>query len=169
MSILEQPRAGLSRAWERVTEGWHEFVARAGDALTRFRPAHTGGELETPADRVAREASRWGVVAAEVVLADDAIDVAMEIPGMEGDDFDIEIVDDVLVVRGEKKVERDRSRGHYHVMERAYGRFERALRLPAPANEAGAKATYRRGVLHISIPLATPVSGSRRIEVKSAS
>lgn len=169
MSILEQPRSGFSRAWERVTEGWHEFVARAGDALTRFRPAHGGAELETPADRITREASRWGVLAAEVVLADDTIDVTMEIPGMEGDDFDIEIVDDVLVVSGEKKVEHERSRGHYHVMERAYGRFERALRLPAPARETGAKASYRRGVLRIQIPRSSPVSAARRIEVESAS
>ena len=169
MSILEQPRAGLSRAWERVTHGWNEFVARAGDALTRFRPVHGGGDVETPAERVVREGSRWGVVAAEVVLDDDIIEVAMEIPGMESDDFDIEIVDDVLVVRGEKKVERDRSRGHYHVMERAYGRFERALRLPASANDAGAKASYRRGVLHIRIPRSAPVTGARRIEVASAS
>ena len=169
MSILEQPRAELSRAWERVTHGWNEFVARAGDALTRFRPAHGDSALETPADRVARESSPWGVVAAEVVLGDEAIDVAMEIPGMEGEDFDIEIVDDMLVVRGEKKVERDRSRGHYHVMERAYGRFERALRLPAPANESGAQASYRRGVLRIRIPRSSPVTGARRIEVESAS
>ena len=67
MSILEQPRAELSRAWERVTHGWNEFVARAGDALTRFRPAHGDSALETAADRVARESSPWGVVAAEVV------------------------------------------------------------------------------------------------------
>jgi len=165
MSTLEHLRGGLSRAWESVTEGWRELVERAGDALTRFHPAHSGSEVETAEDRMAREGSRWGVVAAEVALGDDHVNIAMEIPGMEAGDFDIEIVDDVLVVRGEKKAEREHKRGQYHILERAYGRFERALRLPVAVDEAGAEANYKRGVLHINVPRSTPVAKTRRIEV----
>jgi HSP20 family protein len=167
MSTLERLRGGLSRTWESVTEGWRELVERAGDALTRFHPTPASHEVETPGDRMAREGSRWGVVAAEVVLGDDNVGIAMEVPGMEAGDFDIDIVDDVLVVRGEKKVQREHKSGQYHIMERAYGRFERALRLPVAVNEAGAEASYRRGVLHHSIPPSTPVAQSRRHEVIS--
>ena len=165
MSTLEHLRGGLSRAWNSVAEGWREFVERAGDALTRFQPARSSGEVETAEDRMAREGSRWGVVTAEVVLGDDDVHIAMEVPGMQAGDFDIEIVDDVLVVRGEKKVEREHKHGQYHIMERAYGRFERVLRLPAAVDEAGAEARYRRGVLSISVPRSTPVARTRRIEV----
>ena len=165
MSTLEHLRGGLSRAWESVTEGWRELVGRAGDALTRFHPAHSSAEVETAEDRMAREGSRWGVVAAEVVLGDDHVGITMEIPGMEAGDFDIEIVDDVLVVRGEKKVQREHKRGQYHILERAYGRFERALRLPVSVDEVGAEASYRRGVLHVSVPRNTPVARTQRIEV----
>ena len=165
MSTLEHLRGGLSRAWESVTEGWREFVERAGNALTRFHPAHSSGEVETAEDRMAREGSRWGVVAAEVALGDDDVVVTMEVPGMEAGDFDIEIVDDVLVVRGEKKFQREHQHGQYHVMERAYGRFERALRLPVSVSDEGAAASYKRGVLHISVPRSTPVARARRIEV----
>ena len=163
MSTLEHLRGGLSRAWESVAEGWREFVERAGDALTRFQPARSRSEVETAEDRMAREGPRWGVVTAEVVLGDDDVDITMEVPGMEAGDFDIEIVDDVLVVRGEKKVQREHKRGQYHIMERAYGRFE--LRLPVAVDEAGAAARYRRGVLGISVPRSTPVAKTRRIEV----
>ena len=166
MSTLEHLRGGLSRAWESVTEGWREFVERAGDALTRFQPARSSGDVETVADRMAREGSRWGVVAAEVVLGDDHVDIAMEVPGMEAGDFDIEIVEDMLVVRGEKKAQREHERGQYHIMERAYGRFERVLRLPVAVDEASAAASYKRGVLRISVPRSTPVTGTKRIEVK---
>ena len=165
MSTLEHLRGGLSRAWESVSEGWRELVDRAGDALTRFQPGHTHGDVETTEDRLARAGSRWGVVAAEVALGDDEVDVAMEIPGMEADDFDIQIIDDVLVVRGEKRVQHERKRGEFHIMERAYGRFERALRLPAEVDEAGAEASYNRGVLRIRVPRSRPVATSRRIEV----
>ncbi len=69
-------------------------------------------------------------------------------------------------MRGEKKVQRERTRGEYHVMERAYGRFERALRLPAAVDETGAQASYKRGVLRISVPRSRPAPTSRRIEVQ---
>ncbi len=165
MSTLEHMRGGLSRAWESVTEGWRELVGRAGDALTRFHPAHSSGEVETAEDRMAREGSRWGVVAAQLVLGDNDVAITLEVPGMEAGDFDIEIADDVLVVRGEKKFQREHQHGQYHVMERAYGRFERALRLPVSVSEDGATASYKRGVLHISVPRSTPVARTRRIEV----
>ena len=158
MSTLEHMRGGLSRAWESVTEGWREFVERAGNALTRFHPAHSSGEVETADDRMAREGSRWGVVAAQLVLGANDVAITLEVP-------DIEIVDDVLVVRGEKKFQREHQHGQYHVMERAYGRFERALRLPVSVSEDGAAASYKRGVLHISIPRSTPVARTRRIKV----
>ncbi len=168
MSTLEHLRGGLSRAWGSVTEGWREFVDRAGNALTRFHPARSTGEIETAEDRMAREGSRWGVVAAEVALGDSDVVITMEVPGMESGDFDIEIVDDVLVVRGEKKFRREHQHGQYHVMERAYGRFERALRLPVSVSEDGAAASYKRGVLHISVPRSAPVASTRRIEVTQA-
>lgn len=168
MSTLEHLKGGLSRAWETVSEGWRELVERAGDALTRFQPGHTRGDVETAQDRVARAGSRWGLVAAEVVLGDDEVEVTMEIPGMEADDFDIQVVDDVLVVRGEKKVQHERKRGEFHIMERAYGRFERALRLPAAVDEAGAEASYKRGVLRIHVPRSAPTPSSKRIEVTRA-
>jgi HSP20 family protein len=165
MSTLEHLRGGLSRAWESVTEGWREFVERSGNALTRFHLVHSSSEVETVEDRIAREGSRWGVVAAEVALGDNDVVITMEVPGMESGDFDIEIVDDVLVVRGEKKFQREHQIGQYHIMERAYGRFERALRLPVSVSEDGAAASYKRGVLHISVPRSTSVARTRRIEV----
>lgn len=59
---------------------------------------------------------------------------------------------DILVVRGEKKLSREETRGHYYVMERAYGRFDRAIKLPAPVDDITARARYRHGVLTVSLP-----------------
>ena len=152
MSTLDQLRDGLTKAWETVTEGWRELVERAGDALTRFHPRQTGGDVETRESRIARSGARWGVLAAEVKIDDAQVEVDIEVPGMEADDFEIRVVEDVLVVQGEKKVKRERTEGRFHVMERAYGAFERAVRLPVPVDESGAKARYKRGVLHITLP-----------------
>ena len=111
MSTLQQITDGLSQAWETVTQGWRELVERAGNALTRFNPQPSGGEVETREDRIARRGARWGVLAAELTVSDDDIEVAIEVPGMDAQDFEIKVVDDVLVVRGEKKVQRERQTG----------------------------------------------------------
>ena len=161
MSTVEQIRDGLVRAWDSVAEGWHEFRDLAGDALTRFRPRSTRGEVESADDRLVHRASRWGLLAAEVADHDDAIQVMIEVPGLNAGDFDLEVRGDVLIVRGEKKLSRVETRGHYHVMERAYGHFERAIRLPVPVEEEGAKANYEAGVLTISLPKSQRVRTQR--------
>ena len=152
MSTLHQIRQGISKAWDSVSEGWREFRELAGDALTRFNPKTSRGETETADDRIVSRASRWGLLAAEVADNDNSVQVMLEVPGLEANDFDIEVRDDILVVRGEKKLAREETRGHYHIMERAYGQFERAIRLPASVEDDGAKANYRAGVLTITLP-----------------
>ncbi|MCP5152755.1 MAG: Hsp20/alpha crystallin family protein [Ectothiorhodospiraceae bacterium] len=166
MSTFDQLREGLSRAWDTITVGWRELVERAGDALTRFHPPRPGADMEPREERLARSGARWSVLAAEVSVGRDAVEVAIEVPGMEPGDFEIQVAGDALVIRGEKRVERTRTEGDYHVMERAYGAFERAIRLPEPVEESGAKAEYRRGVLRVSLPRTRPQQ-ARRIEVRA--
>lgn len=167
MSTMNQLGDGLSRAWASILGGWRELVDRAGDALTRFQPASHGNELQTREEVLSQQGARWGVLAAEVKLDDNQVLVSIEVPGMHADAFEISVMDDVLVVRGEKKFERESTSGRYHIMERAYGAFERAIRLPSPVDENGAKARYRNGVLHIKLPRSESAK-TRRIEVVHA-
>ena len=78
---------------------------------------------------------------------------------MEREDFTVQVVDDVLVVQGQKRSKREETRGRYHVLECAYGRFERAIALPAAVDPDAAAATYRRGVLTVDLPKAIPGGG----------
>ena len=165
MSTLQQLRGGLTRAWESLTEGWRELVERAGDALTRFHPRESGDEVETREDRIAQRSARWGVLAAELKVSDDAVEVAIEVPGMDSKDFELHVMDNVLRVHGEKKVQRARTQGQFHIMERAYGSFERAVLLPVPVEESAAQASYNDGVLHIVLPR-SEAHKARRIEVQ---
>jgi len=166
MSTLNQLRQGMTKAWDSLTIGWREMRELDGDALTRFQPATSRGEVETAEDRIVSRGSRWGLLAAEVADTDESIDVKLEVPGLDAGDFEIEVRNSVLVVRGEKKVSREETRGHYHLMERAYGRFERAVQLPAAVDESGAKATYRAGVLTVTLPKSRKAS-SRLIKVNA--
>lgn len=165
MSTLDQLKHGLENTWDTMAEGWQQLHERASQALTRFRPGHTHGEVETANERFLHAASRWGLLAAEVSENDKEIQVRLEAPGMEADDFDIDVMNNTLVVRGEKRVERTHSHDHYYTMECAYGSFERALPLPASVDEHAARARYRRGILTITLPK-TNTSKGRRIHVK---
>lgn len=164
MDNLSGWHKGLSRAWDQLTEGWQELRERASHALTRFYPRRTGNDVETVSDQLSQYGPGWGMLAAEVSDDGSNIEVRLEVPGMEPDGFDLHVNDDLLIIRGEKHAEREGEQGRFYLMERAYGRFERVVPLPAAVDDSRAKAKYRRGVLTVKLP---KVSGSvaRRIEV----
>jgi HSP20 family protein len=90
--------------------------------------------------------------------------IRLEIPGMNADDFEIQVRGRSLTVAGEKRVEREENQGRYHIMERAYGRFERSVPLPSEVDEGGAQANYKNGVLTVTLPK-TKETLERRIRV----
>ena len=165
MSNLQQVREGLTKAWDTITIGWRELRELAGDALTRFHP-RSSREVSPAEERAAARGARWGLLATEVADSADTVEVSLEAPGLEPGDFEIEVHGDVLVVRGEKKLSRASTVGHYYVTERAYGRFERAIKLPARVDDITARARYRHGVLTVSLPKLAEARG-RRISIEA--
>ena len=87
--------------------------------------------------------------------------VKIEAPGMESENFDIEVQDNTLIVRGEKRVQSEKTEGRYHLMECAYGSFERAMQLPANVGETDASASYKKGILKITLPKVTHTRSNR--------
>ncbi len=152
MATLQQLKTGIGDVWNNVVEGWRRLTERASSALTRFS-LPGGGKADSQELAKAEERSvGWGVLAAEVYNDDSRVVVRLEAPGMQKEDFNIQIVDDYLVVRGEKRIERESVNGNYHILECAYGSFERAVPLPCPVEEGGATATYKNGVLKVELP-----------------
>jgi len=153
MSTLQQLREGMNQAWDALVDGWRDLYRRASNAITRFTPHTPKGELVAgDKEEIAIRSSGWGVLAAEIFDDDDRVIVRIEAPGMEPDDFKLEVVDDMLVVRGEKQLQRERTEGRYHISECAYGSFERAIQLPDEVESKKASARYRRGVLRVELP-----------------
>ncbi len=86
----------------------------------------------------------------EVVERDKDVRVTAELPGLDENDVEVRIEDKVLVLRGEKRTEIDDSERHYS--ERFYGRFERQIALPAEVDDERASATFKNGVLSVTLP-----------------
>lgn len=158
MSTLRDLREDLNDAWDTLVDGWQRLYRRAAGAITRFSEGGKGGKQgDAGAGReIAVRSAGWGVLAAEVFDDDKNVVVRLEAPGMESGDFDLQVLDDYLIVRGEKQIERERTQGHYHVTECAYGHFERTIPLPEGVESDKARATYRNGVLRIKLPKIAP-------------
>jgi HSP20 family protein len=84
---------------------------------------------------------------------------------MDKKDLDIEVQGDVLVIRGEKRFERESTDGRYRILQCAYGNFRRLVPLPAPVQTDKAQASYKNGVLRIELPK-TIAGKPRKLTVK---
>ena len=95
--------------------------------------------------------------------------ITLEVPGVDEKDIQLTLDDDVLWVRGEKRQEEERKDGQYHFVERSYGSFQRALNLPSNANQDAIKASFKNGVLTITLDKREqPVgSGARQIPIQN--
>jgi len=103
----------------------------------------------------------------DVAETDKEIEITAELPGLEEKDVQINIADNVLTVRGEKKAEKEQKDKNYRLIERSYGSFERSLTLPEGVNADAIKASIDKGVLKVVVPKPAPAQ-TRKIEVKSA-
>lgn len=113
------------------------------------------------------EGTRSFVPAADVVVTDDDVTVVMDVPGLKADDVTIELREDVLTVRGERRLpyQTDEQDGKvWQRIERGFGQFERVLRLPTGLDPDAISASLSDGVLTLHIPK-PEARKPRRIEI----
>lgn len=103
----------------------------------------------------------------DVAETDKEIEITAELPGLEEKDVQINVADDVLTIRGEKKAEKEEKDKNYRLVERSYGSFERSLELPKGINLDAIKASIDKGVLKVSVPKPAPAQ-VKKVEVKAA-
>ena len=90
--------------------------------------------------------------AVDIYETDENIVLKAEVPGMNKGDISIEVKDNMLVLKGERKFEKEIKEENYHRMERAYGAFQRSFTLPNIVNRDKVSAKYKDGVLEITLP-----------------
>lgn len=95
--------------------------------------------------------------------------VRADLPGLNKDDIDVDITDDAIRIRGERRQEREENEEGYYRSERSYGSFYREIPLPGGVNHEEANASFRDGVLEITMPAPARQSSGRRIEISQGS
>ena len=117
-----------------------------------------------PPTRGANEGASFNP-AVDIVEQEGAYLVKAELPGVAPENIDVQVENDVLTVRGERKHESEQTRGGYRRVERSYGSFSRSFVLPKGTNAEAIEAQVESGVLTVTVP--KPVATSaRKVEVK---
>ena len=101
----------------------------------------------------------------EVVTKDNEFLVKVDLPGMKKEEVTVEVTEDHLVLRGERKHEKEEKKEGFFRTERTYGSFYRALPLPEGVKSELAKATMHDGVLEIAMPMTKVEEKTRKLEI----
>lgn len=138
------------------------------------RPTNAGLSRRDPLDSIRREMDRvfddfWSDFGApslanggrlrtlmaprvDVSETDTEVRVTAELPGLDKKDVDVTVSDGMLSITGEKKAESEDEGSSYHVRERTYGHFERSMPIGTEIEEDKVKATFKNGVLTVTLP-----------------
>ena len=111
--------------------------------------------------------SAW-TPAVDIFDTDDAIVLKAELPGLATGDIDIEIDDNVLTLKGERRFQETVDEGRFYRLERAYGHFQRSVTLPQGVKADEISADFDNGVLTVRVPKADEVK-PRKISIAAAS
>jgi len=106
------------------------------------------GEVAPSTDQ---NSEQW-IPAVDIRETEDALNMHVELPGIDKKDITIEVKDGVLNISGERRYEKDVKEENAHRIERAYGRFTRSFSLPRNVNADAVEASMQDGVLHVRLP-----------------
>ena len=133
-------------------------------ALARWTPMGNLTSLQDEMNRMFQQFFRggnseeagWGVSTwtppVDIYETEDALILKAELPGVSKDDVHVEIHQNTLILRGQRKHEAEVNRDNYHRVERAYGTFQRSFVLPTLVDQEHVQATYKDGVLELRLP-----------------
>ena len=102
----------------------------------------------------------------DVTETKDAMIVTAELPGVDAKEIGIELTGDLLTLKGEKEKRTEEKEERYHRVERTYGAFLRSVRLPMAVDGSKVTATFKNGVLVVTLPK-TPAAKGTMIPVKA--
>lgn len=88
----------------------------------------------------------------DVVENDNNFEIHVAVPGMEKEDFKIDLNDNYLTISGERKFSNERKEGNFHSIETQYGTFSRSFSLPENVDTQKISAKYVNGILEVTIP-----------------
>ena len=163
----------VAPAQANVPDVWHSFRSEMDRLFDRFNSGFGFPSLRRMFDvePAWRPASSFSFAAPAIDMSEDekVYKISAELPGIDAKDIDVSISGDMLVLKGEKRQEKEETNRDYHFSERSYGSFQRAFELPSSVDRNKIAADFSNGVLTITLPkTAEAQKPVKKIEVKSS-
>jgi len=151
-----RPFETLRNEVDRLFEDFgNDFWRRPFGSLARFEQAWPSKLAAAPA--------------VDVSETDKAYEINAELPGMDEKNIEVNVANGGLTIKGEKKDEKEEKKKDYYVSERRYGSFERYFTLPDSVDADKIGATFKNGVLKVTLPkTAEAQKPAKKIDVKAA-
>jgi HSP20 family protein len=154
----------------QATAPWHPFedLRREVDRLFEdfghgswFRPLRS---IEPMFQRAV-----WGTPAVDIVENDEGFEIAAELPGMDASNVELTLRNGNLVLKGEKREEKEEKSKDYYLKERQFGSFERTFAVPDGVDASKIAAEFKNGVLTVTLPkTAEAQKPVQKVEIKAA-
>jgi len=159
--VHQDRRPGLSRS-RNWTSSPMRTLQRMADEMDRMWEDFGFGHR--PPSPLSRESADFWAPQIDAYQKNDELTIRADLPGLKREDVSVEINDDSVTIQGERKRETEHEHEGVYRSERSYGSFYRVVPLPEGAIAEQAKATFRDGVLEITMP-APPASRGRKLEI----
>jgi len=164
------------RAADQATDFWRGAITPMAQLQNEFgrwieqtwRQASTARLPGAPPFAGMLLAPFTGQPPADLHETDTALELCMELPGLKAENIQLTLQGDALLVCGEKADEIDRGQGAYRVSERRFGRFERTFPLPPEADRGHIDASFRDGLLKVTIAKSAKAAEARTIPIKGS-
>lgn len=142
MSLIRFTPRSLDR-WFGSTDGWFDDFFRVPTvALRSARAFHPSVDIKEDKEKIVFKT---------------------DLPGVDEQDIKVTIEDGTLMLSGERKFEKETEKENFHRVERSYGSFQRSFTLPETVDEDKISASYRKGVLELTLPKTK--SGGNKVKV----
>jgi HSP20 family protein len=151
---FENLRRGIDRLFEDFDGGvWRSRFARPLFHVQPFRPQELG----------------WATPAVDVAETDRTYEITAELPGSDEKNIEVKFADGVLTIKGEKQEEREEKKKDYYLSERSFGSFQRSFQVPEGVDADKIEASFKKGVLTVTLPKSTDAEKTaKKITVKAA-
>jgi len=144
----------IDRLFDDFNGGWRSRFGRAALDLQPFW---------------SRESTWAAAPAVDVAETDKAYEITAELAGMDEKNIEVKFADGLLTITGEKKEEQEEKKKDYYLSERSYGSFQRSFQVPDSVDADKIEATFKKGVLTVTLPkTAAAQKAAKKIDVKAA-
>ena len=116
-----------------------------------------------------RGLTRTNMLAVDVAESEKAYEVTAELPGIDEKNIEVKVANGILTMKGEKQEEKEEKEKNYYLQERHYGSFERSFEIPDGVDPDSIQATFKKGVLTVTLPKKVEAQKpAKKVEVKAA-